>query len=304
MATSDIIKSFGKRKVLLVGDTILDVYSQGREVCKSSDSQAVEVEEGKISVSFGGASLVASNMLELGAKVIFFSVVGCDEAAKHYDDFKNPNLQKHFFVDKERPTTVKKRFWVSGQKLFQVNQVNNDYISTGLEKKIIREMTPLMKNIDVMVVLDAQHGLLSKELIADLLKLSKKYQKPMYVDSQISHRPSNHYLYREADCLFLNQKEARAVNTDSLKNNYIIKLGEEGSRARFNGKRFEAAPYKVKAVDPCGAGDAFLAAFSLGERNAVTESLTVANTWAALSTKILGTIPPKKQDLINILKHG
>ncbi len=297
----DIINSFSKKKVLLIGDTILDIYSYGRKVCKSSDSDAVEVEEDKISVSFGGASLVASNILELGGQVIFFSVIGNDETAKYYDNFSHPKLEKHFLVDRGRPTTVKKRFWADNKKLFQANLVDNRYIEPATEKKIVQEIEPFIKNIDVIVVLDAQHGLLSKELIADLIKLSKKYRKPLYVDSQISHRPSNHHLYKEADCLFLNQKEAKVVNVRSLGvTNFIIKLGNQGSEAWFNNKRIKGKAYPVKAVDPCGAGDAFLAAFSLSNRDAVAESLTVANTWAALSTTILGTQPPKKQYLIKI----
>ena len=312
----DIINSFDKKKILLIGDTILDIYSHGREVCRSSDSDAIEVEEDKISVSFGGASLVASNILELGGRVIFFSMVGDDEAARYYDNFNHPKLEKHFLVDKDRPTTVKKRFWAGDEKLFQANQADNRYIGPSISKKMIKEIEPFIKNIDVMVVLDAQHGLLSKELTTDLIKLSKKYQKPIYVDSQISHRPSNHSLYGGADCLFFNQTEARAVLTnfdaqdleESLKslkekfklNNVVIKLGERGSAALFNGQFVQGHPYKVKAIDPCGAGDTFLAAFSLSDRNAVTESLDVANTWAALSTTILGTVPPKKQNLRKI----
>ncbi len=297
----DIIKGFEQKKILLIGDTILDIYSYGREVCKSSDSQASEVEEDKISVSFGGASLVASNILELGGSVVFFSVIGKDEAAKYYDNFKHPNLEKHFLADNSRVTTVKKRFWVNGKKLFQANQADNRYIKPALERKMIKEMEPLVKNVDVITVLDAQHGLLSRELIADLIKLSKKYQKPLYVDSQISHRPSNHHLYKGADCLFLNEKEAKAVNVRSLGvANFIIKLGEKGSKAWFNNIEITTAPFPVKAVDTCGAGDAFLAVFSLGDRDAVAESLAVANTWAALSTAILGTVPPKKQNLKKI----
>jgi rfaE bifunctional protein kinase chain/domain len=297
----NIINSFDKKRILLIGDTILDIYSYGRKVCKSSDSDAVEVEEDKISVSFGGASLVASNILELGGHVIFFSVIGNDEAAKYYDNFNHPKLEKHFLVDGNRSTTIKKRFWVGDKKLFQANFVDNRCIEPATEKKIVQEIKPFIKNIEVIVVLDAHHGLMTKNLIASLVSLAQKYQKPLYVDSQISHRPSNHHLYKGADCLFLNQREANAVNVHSLGvTNFIIKLGDQGSKAWFNNKRIRSKAYPVKAVDPCGAGDAFLAAFSLSNRDAVAESLTVTNTWAALSTTIRGTQPPKKQDLIKI----
>ncbi len=297
----DIINFFSKKKILLLGDTILDIYSYGKEVCKSSDSDAAEVEENKISVFFGGASLVASNILELGGQVIFFSVVGNDEAARYYDNFSHLKLEKHFFVDGSRPTTVKKRFWAGDKKLFQANLADNRCIDPRIEEKLFQEIEPFIKGIDAIVTLDAQHGFMTKNLIANIVSLAKKYKKPLYVDSQISHRPSNHHLYRGADCLFLNQKEAEAIDVHSLGTaNFVIKLGDKGSEAWFDNKCIRSGAYAVKVVDPCGAGDAFLAAFALGDRDALEESLAVANTWAALSTTVRGTLPPKKIDLIKI----
>lgn len=300
----------------MIGDTILDIYSYGQEVCKSSDSQAIEAEEEKISITFGGASLVASNILELGGRVIFFSVVGDDPISKHYDFFTHPKLNKNFLVDKNRPTTVKKRFWVDGRKVFQINQVDNQDISSNLEKELIAKIESCLSEVDLIVALDARHGLLTKNLISQLIRLAKRHQKPLYVDSQISHKNSNHYLYRRADCFFLNRNEAKAILPDfnmrrpkeSLKllkenfavNNVVIKLGGQGSVALFNNKYIRSPAYRVKALDPCGAGDAFLACFCLGSREAPEESLAIANVWAALSTTIRGTNPPKKQALIHI----
>lgn len=86
--------------------------------------------------------------------------------------------------------------------------------------------------------------------------------------------------------------------------NVVVKLGSRGSIAIFNGQYIVTRPHKVKAVDVCGAGDAFLGAFSLGDRNNPEESLKIANIWAALSTKIHGTMPPRKKDLIRSLGLG
>lgn len=314
----DIIKSFNQKRVLLIGDTILDIYTYGKEVCKSSDSRATEIEEEKTEVSFGGASGVANNILELGGSVIFFSVVGDDETAKHYSSFNHPKLEKHFLIDKTRPTIIKKRFWVNGHKIFQTNQVDNRDISPELEKEFIEKIEPLVGQVDLILALDPRHGLLTETLITNLVHLSKRYQKPLYVDAQCYHRPSNHYSYRGADCLFLNETEARIVypgfdinNPEpSLKgirgslqlSNVVIKLGEEGSMALFNGKYIKSPAFKTQVVDPCGAGDAFLAAFSLSNREVPEKSLAIANSWAALSTTIQGTRPPSKKELIKICK--
>lgn len=313
---SNIIGSFKNKRILLVGDSILDIYIYGNIVGQALYAAVPEVEEIKSLISFGGNGLVASNILKLGGNLTFFSVIGADEDAKYYDSFVHPQLKKFFFVDKTRKTTVKRRWYAGGKALLQVNKVDNHNIGLDLEKKIIKSIDYQVKNADIIVIMDPQHGLMTKNLINCLKKMSKKYKKPMYVDVQISHRKSNHHLYKGVDTMFLNQNEAIAVYSKfnlttpqkflaaikkKLKlNNVIVKLGNQGSIALLNTKYIRTKPYKVKPVDVCGAGDAFLAAFSLGDRNWPEESLKIANIWGALSTTIHGTMPPSLTDLKNL----
>ena len=314
----DIIKSFKDKRVLLIGDAILDVYIYGRVVGESLDAPVPEVEEGQANIFFGGNGLVANHILGLGGHLTFITILGADEDAKYYDSLVHPKLKKIFLVDNTRRTTVKRRWYDGLRKLLQVNKVDNHDISISLEKKLFGHIEREAKNVDVIVVMDPQHGLLKQTLIDNLLKISKKYEKPLYVDVQISHKKSNHHLYRNVDCMLLNEKEARAVypKFDIKKpkqslltimkklrlKNVVVKLGNRGVIAIFNGQYIKSQPYKVRAVDACGAGDAFLAAFSLGDRNRPKESLEIANIWGALSTKIHGTIPPKKKDLNRAIK--
>lgn len=303
---------------MLIGDSILDVYTYGNIVGIALDAPVPEIEERKSKVFFGGNGLVAKNILELGGELTFISVLGADDDAKYYDSFIHPKLKKIFLVDDTRKTTVKRRWFGNGKKLLQVNKVDNHPISANLEKKIIRAVENTIKKIDVIAVMDPQHGLLTGSLIKRIVTLSNKYKKPLYIDSQISHRKSNHHLYKGADTMFLNQKEAKAVYPHfrnskhsllaikkKLKlKNVVVKLGDQGSIALFGGQNIRTKPYKVKSVDVCGAGDAFLAAMSLGDRDRPAESLKLANIWAGLSTAVHGTRPPRKQDIMRIIKNG
>lgn len=309
MDKSDIIKSFDKKKILLIGDTILDVFVYGKAVKLNFDAPTPEAEETEVKRFFGGASLVASHILELGGSVYFVSVVGGDQDAKEYDAFSHPKLTKYLFVDKNRKTTVKRRFWVDGYKLVQMNQVTNDPIDEDIEKEVLAKVEPYFSKADAVIVSDNGHGLLTQNLIAQLISLSQKYQKPLYADCQIGHASAKHHFYRGADCLFPNQKEVESISPafdpkefmeKTGVNNVVIKLGVEGVMSLFNGELIKIPGERVEAADTCGAGDAFLAAFSLGDRNFPAESLAIANTWAALSTTLKGTAIPKKQDLINL----
>jgi rfaE bifunctional protein kinase chain/domain len=316
----DIIKSFKVKKILLVGDTILDIYIYGNTIGLSPDAPAPELEEKQSKVFFGGNGLVASHILELGGELTFVTVLGTDEDARHYHSWRHPKLKKIFLTDPTRKTTVKRRWYDGLKKLLQVNKVDNHYLNANLEAKILKLASSHIKNVDTVVVMDPQHGVLTKNLIKNIVALSHKHHKPLYVDVQVFHRPGNHHWYKGADTIFLNENEARAVypKFDPQKleeallaikkklkpNNVVVKLGSRGSAALWGKEYIRTDPHKVKAVDVCGAGDAFLAAFSLGDRSRPAESLKIANTWGALSTAVHGTIPPRKTDLIRSLRKG
>ena len=113
--------------------------------------------------------------------------------------------------------------------------------------------------------------------------------------------------------MLLNQREAKAVcGRFSLENpesalraivrklslqNVVVTLGKKGSAALWGDEYIRIPVVKVKAVDPCGAGDAYLAALALADTSRPREALALANRWAALSTTIHGTVPPKKRTL-------
>jgi rfaE bifunctional protein kinase chain/domain len=308
-----IINSFKGKKVLIIGDVILDAYIYSESIGDALYARIPEVEEKKTKVSFGGNGLIASNVLELGGMVYLVSVIGDDDKAKYYETWKHPMLKKLFVKDSTRKTTIKKRWFVNNKALLQANEVDNHDISPTIEKKVIKLIENVIKSVDAMVVMDPQHGVLTKSLIKKVVDLSRKYSKPLYVDSQVSHRPSNHFVYKGSDTFILNQKEAKAVypkfSTTKLENslsaiarilkakNIIVKLGPKGSAALIKSKYIRTPTLKVNAVDVCGAGDAFMSAFCLAHINQPEKSLKIANVWATLSTTIHGTIPPKIKDL-------
>ena len=166
-----IIKSFKDKKILLIGDAILDIYIYCNVVGQALYAAVPEVEEIKSAVSFGGNGLVASNILELGGNLTFFSVIGADEDARYYDSFVHPKLKKFFFIDKTRKSTVKRRWYAGNKALLQVNKVDNHDISKGLEKKIIVSLDLHIRDADVIVMMDPQHGMMTKNLINKILQL-------------------------------------------------------------------------------------------------------------------------------------
>lgn len=308
-----ILQSLDRTRVLLIGDTILDIYTYGTALGLSAETPTIVARRKEVRHSLGGAALVCRNLLELGAPVHFITLIGADEEAAHVRQFAAPRLTLLPIEDAHRPTTVKHRFWVDGYKLFQLDQRDDAPIAPPIVSRVLALTEAALPDIDIVVISDYRHGLLSADLLSQLLPRLHAAKKTVFVDSQVSQTVSNHTLYRGGCVHVLNLKEARcidpafapsqdpqafeALNRHLDTTRIVVKLGEEGALFQ-NGPLVSQAPaHSVTVTDTTGAGDSFLAAFCLAGLQDPQAALQVANAWAGLSVQIHGTIPPSKADL-------
>lgn len=305
---------FDSARVLLIGDTILDIYTYGTAMGLSAETPTIVARRKEVRYSLGGAALVCRNLLELGASVSFLTLIGADEEAAHVRDFAAPKLTLLPVADPSRPTTVKHRFWVDGYKLFQLDQRDDSPISASVASEALSLVDRVLPGVDLMVISDYRHGLLSQQFTAALLPRLRSAGKPIYIDSQVSQNASNHTLYR-GDCIMvLNLKEARCIdpafvpshdpqafavlNRELATNRIVVKLGDQGALFQDGPRVFQAPARSVSVVDTTGAGDAFLSAFCLAGADDPEWALRLANAWAGLAVQIHGTIPPSRTDLL------
>jgi D-beta-D-heptose 7-phosphate kinase/D-beta-D-heptose 1-phosphate adenosyltransferase len=308
-----IFQRLDRTRVLLIGDTILDIYTYGTALGLSAETPTIVARRKEVRHSLGGAALVARNLLELGASVQFLTLVGADDEALHVRQFAAPRLTLLPVEDPARPTTVKHRFWVDGYKLFQLDQRDDAPISAPLTDRVLALAEAALPGIDIVIISDYRHGLLSADLLTALLPRLHAAQKTVFVDSQVSQTASNHALYRGGCVMVLNLREARcidpsfapsadprafvALNHALDTHRIVIKLGEHGALVQNGSTVFEAPARSVTVADTTGAGDAFLSAFCLAGFDDPRAALQLANAWAGLSVQIHGTIPPRKSDL-------
>lgn len=287
-------------KVLVVGDLILDIYHYGRSLRDSVEGLPA-IRHDRTEVSYGGAGLLVRNILRLGDRVIFFSLVGRDGFGRQASQFAHKNLRKHFIAEYQRRTTVKERFVVGGKKVLKWNRLDDRPLPHKSERKILNYLNKILPACNKLVISDYRHGLISRPLATSLIRLGKKFRKPVYVDSQLAQRTGNHRWYRGADLICLNTAEAQSIDkgldleqiSRKLKiSNVVVKLGARGSKALINGKIIRTPARRVKAIDPTGAGDAFFASLALGDFPPSKTDLQRANSWAALTTTMLGTELP------------
>ena len=309
-----VVEGFDRARVLLIGDTILDIYTYGSAMGLSAETPTIVARKKEVKYSLGGAALVCRNLLELGAAVDFVTLVGADEEAARVRDFSGAKLNLLAVEDSARPTTVKHRFWVDGYKLFQLDQRDDKAVSRRIADRLLSLVAEALPRIDIVVISDYRHGLLPEHLVTPLLQMLHSAGKPVYVDSQVSQNASNHKLYRGNCIICLNLKEARCIdagfepaddlgafttlNRELDTDRLVVKLGSDGALFQHGSKIVRAPANKVNVVDTTGAGDSFLSAFCLAGLDYPLASLKLANAWAGLAVQIHGTAPPKKSDLL------
>ncbi len=311
----EVLQGFSQRRVLLVGDTILDIYTYGSALGLSAETPTIVARKREVKRSLGGAALVCRNLLELGAEVVFVTLVGDDEEAAFVRGFGAPGLDLVVVEEANRLTTVKHRFWVDGYKLFQLDNRDDRDIGAAMVATVAGEVSRHLGGVDAMVVSDYRHGLLAPSLITTLLAAADRAGKPVFVDSQVAQNTSNHMLYRGADIFFLNLKEARCIDAEFdpaapafanlseqlSSDRIVVKRGEDGAIMLADGRVISSAAHRVGPLDTTGAGDAFLAAFCLCDPAGPEMALRVANAWAGLSTQVHGASPPSRRDLLGAL---
>ncbi len=303
-----ILDSLCHKNVLLIGDFILDVHHRGKAVGISGEAPVIVALDEGTDVSFGGAALVASNILALGGRVTFVFRGGEDEYAGYASRFAHQNLRARIFRDPGDKTVVKERFVVNGQKVLRWDRFATVPLSSESERSILSFVEENLEQYDKLVVSDYRHGLLTERLASSLVSLARSRKKPIYVDSQIRRDIGNHAWYRGASLICFNLKEAlticpgfdenfsekslRAMHEGMGGSDIIVKLGPRGSMGLIGGNHISAEPFCVEAIDAVGAGDAYVAALAVLDDEISESELRVANIWAALSTTISGTEPP------------
>ena len=167
MLVNKTIKLFKKTKVFLIGDIMLDRYVFGK-VSRISPEAPVPV---FLAESFrevlGGSGNVLNNLVSLGTKTSYLSIIGKDENGKKIKKIlKSLNISNYILtIDKSRKTTVKTRYISNSQQIIRVDEELTDNISKKIENELIKKIDKLLKNKDVIVISDYNKGLITKKVM-------------------------------------------------------------------------------------------------------------------------------------------
>lgn len=265
------ISSFSGKRVLVIGDIMLDHYIHGDVTRISPEAPVPILNKTDEEYVPGGAGNVANNLVSLGAKVSLAGIVGDDHAFKVLKELflrEKINIEA-ILVAPERPTIQKERLVARYQHMIRLDTEDTSNLSSLEEKKLSELLENQIKSCDGIILSDYAKGLFSLDLTQSIIKLAKKFKKPIFADI----KPKNKEFFKGVDVITPNLKEALEMTgtkdlysagkslADYYKADVVITKSEQGvSIFSSKGKSLDVPTKSVTVVDVSGAGDTFIAA--------------------------------------------
>lgn len=292
-------KEFSKKKVIIIGDTIVDRYSNAGVIGGMHKSPTLSVQILNSQDYIGGAAIVAMHIKALGADVTFCSIIGNDKEGNFVrQTLKKNKINTNLVVLKNRNTSLKNNIICQNHKILKIDRVDNDIIGKDTLFDLFKFN---IKKFDTIILSDFRHGIFN----IDNIKLVNNFlNKKIYkvADTQVASRWGNLLDFKNFDLLTPNEREIRFALADQdtvlrplgkklmdkIKcKNLFIKLGNQGVMSIRDYNKYKKPSFHLdsfvdssEVLDPVGAGDAFLAYSALG--------MTVSGN--DLASCILGTI--------------
>lgn len=307
----DFLKGdLSQKKVLVVGDVMLDRYWFG-DVNRISPEAPVPIAKiNKIEDRPGGAANVARNIASLGGNVTLLSVVGVDEPAMVLEKLlEEENVNTIFKKDESISTIVKLRVLAKNQQLLRIDFEEKP--SHEILSEILDQYESIIKDYEVIILSDYGKGGLSHTV--KMINVANAHNKKVLVDP----KGSDYSKYANATIITPNRSEmrdavgswedesdlenkARKLKQDLGLTHLLVTRSEEGMTL-FANETYNYPTFAQEVYDVSGAGDTVIGTLGLMMANNadITEAVEIANFAAGVVVAKLGTATVRKYELIN-----
>lgn len=302
-----ILENFRNKKILVIGDIMLDKYIWGDVSRISPEAPVQVVHVQKETYAPGGASNVASNISALNGKVFMVGIVGNDESKNILlNELKKIGVNTDgILTDNDKPTTQKVRIVGKSQQLLRVDYEKKEHVHKDIEDSLINFLKKTIRDVDVVVVSDYAKGVITPEICDVLIQMSKEHNKAVIVDP----KPKHLNLYSNVTLITPNNAEASEMTNIEdgsdesvleigskllkyLNANVLITRGEKGMSLFEKNSKITHIPAKAREVySLIGAGDTVVAALALALASDANfeEAAALANIAAGIKVGKIGT---------------
>ena len=313
----DLLNNIKGKNIAVVGDLMVDRYYWGHVSRISPEAPVPVVEIVEESVRLGGAANVANNIQMLGGVPMLVGLVGNDHPGQVFlDMLKDGNLpSKGIVTDADRPTTIKTRVIAHGQHVVRIDNESKSECPDHIKHLIIDAVKYNIHEIDAIIIEDYNKGVVTKDVIHELIAVANKYHKTITVDPKLN----NFLEYKKVTVFKPNRREVEEAMGGRLKTgadveragkqllelldaeNVLITRSEEGmSLFESDGTITHDSTKASNVQDVSGAGDTVISTLTMALAGgaSIREAATLANCAAGVVVASVGIVPIQPKELI------
>lgn len=311
----DSMSSLSQRKILLLGDFMLDNYTIGKvkRISPEAPVPVLQVEE-----QFdrpGGAGNVLLNFASLGLQVIPVGRIGADGAgARICESFRKEGVSAEgLFSQNNYATPVKSRLIADNQQLLRLDFEEALVMTQELEDEAFAFCSKAMQDVNLIAISDYGKGFLTPSFLTRVINLARGKGIPVIIDP----KGRDFSKYRGATVIKPNLGEAMAASklpgTATLKEiaydlleqtaaeALFITKSDKGISLYFKDEAEEHFPVaQVRQVrDVTGAGDTVLAVLACALANglSLSDGAKLANIAAGIAVEQVGCVRVSLADI-------
>lgn len=320
-----IFQAFSSKRVLIIGDVMVDAYLFGTVERISPEAPVPVVSLTSRDNRPGGAANVALNVQSLGAEAILCSVIGDDHKGEDFIQSieKSGLTARGIIKSKNRITTTKNRVIGNKTQLLRVDEEITSCLNNEDFTSIYDTIEHIVENevIDAIIFEDYDKGVITKDLIEKIIFKAQILDIPVIVDP----KKKNFNFYKKTTIFKPNLKEllegthaeidvsnnvelfrlAEALMKENELEILMTTLSERGIMVAWRQEGSEKIEHKIipahlrNIADVSGAGDTVVSVVSLCHAVGLSpeDTASIANVAGGLVCEDVGVVPINKNKL-------
>ena len=316
-------EGFGRKRVLVVGDLMLDAYLWGDVDRISPEAPVPVVRLIRRSANPGGSGNALLNLVGLGIKAVAAGFVGDDPSGRQlFRLLVEAGVSTDAVVTlTDRPTTTKTRVICGQHQMLRVDEEETSQIDSVESKHLLdRVRIELDAGVAAVILSDYAKGVLTDEICRVIISESRARGLPVVVDPKgrsfakyagaTTITPNSHEFQIATGVEHLEGPEflkaARRLRDELGLDFLVITCGDKGMKYLDGDSLIHHPAVARQVYDVSGAGDTALATLTAAlvaglERDAAVQ---LANLAARVVVSKIGTTPIQRGELLDTIRSG
>lgn len=183
-AARSLVGRFSSRKIMVIGDLMLDRYIYGTVTRISPEAPVPVVKVGEEKNMPGGAANVARNVSALGGQVYIGGVVGRDATGTDLlsvlkaDRVNTGGVLRYAGIR----TTVKTRILAERQQVVRVDWEDRVRLPDKMRRAFCAGLSSAVKNMAGIIVADYAKGIVDQDVVDTILRIAHRHSIPVALD--------------------------------------------------------------------------------------------------------------------------